>query len=115
LIPAFKIWGAVASTLLGFSAMLLVGLWQAQRMRRFAYEYRRMLLAMLTALVVGAVFALVRPPSPLLQVGLAVLCAVVYPGLLILMRFAEPDEKAFVDVFISGALRRAALRLRWGS
>src|SRR2546422_8073281 len=42
LIPVYNLWGAAFATLLGFSVMLLYGLHQAQKLRRFPFEFRRL-------------------------------------------------------------------------
>jgi len=43
LIPWLKLWGAVLATLLGFVTILIYGAYVAQRLRRSALEYGRML------------------------------------------------------------------------
>jgi O-antigen/teichoic acid export membrane protein len=43
LIPPFKVWGAVLATLFGFVAIFASGLYYAQRLRHFDFEYGRLL------------------------------------------------------------------------
>ena len=115
LIPTFKLWGAVASTVLGFSAMFLVGLWQAQKVRPYAYEYRRMLTAVLAAAAIAAFFVPLHSRNPWWAAGLAGLCALLYPLVLLVMRFIDPEEKAAIASIVAGPLKQAVLRLRMGS
>lgn len=41
LIPRYAMWGAIAATVAAFTIMLIVGYYQAQRVRRFEFEYGR--------------------------------------------------------------------------
>jgi O-antigen/teichoic acid export membrane protein len=115
LIPNFKLWGAVASTALGFGTMFVIGLWQAQKLRRFTFEYRRMILGVLAALAIGAVFAAARPNNPWMALALGTLGAACYPLMLRLTAFAHPDELADLHAIFGVPLKRAVLRLRMGS
>jgi O-antigen/teichoic acid export membrane protein len=98
LIPRFKLWGAVAATLIGFLVIFVVGLWKSQRLHRFPYEYQRWVkIAVSTAGML--VLALVLRPSTFWgQVGVACSGAVLFPVLLILQGFLEPDERQFLRV-----------------
>jgi len=54
LIPRYGLWGASLATLGGFLVFLMVGLWQAQRIRYFALEYRRFIhLALVSGVCIG--------------------------------------------------------------
>jgi O-antigen/teichoic acid export membrane protein len=71
LIPRFRIWGALAATLVGFGVILVYGLWEVQRLRTFRFEYQRLFRVMvLTATAIGIYFAL-NPVNFWLQSGLA--------------------------------------------
>ena len=73
LIPRFKLWGAVAATLAGFFVILGYGFWEAQRLRHFHFEYRKLLrIALFTTVTISAFF-LLRPTGFWLQSALAVL------------------------------------------
>jgi O-antigen/teichoic acid export membrane protein len=92
LIPPFGLWGAVAGTLIGFGAMFVIGLHQAQKVRRFPFEYRRIAIATLAALAVGVTFTLARPNNIWLHAALALIFAGIYPALLFMIRFPHRDE-----------------------
>jgi len=54
LIPSFKLWGAVAATLIGFITILVYGFYCAQRLHYFDFEYGRLLrIAILSCVTVG--------------------------------------------------------------
>ncbi len=73
LIPQFKLWGAVAATMVGFSFTLGYGFWEAQRLRRFRFDYQKLLrIALFTAIAISAFF-LLHPAGLGPQCGLAVL------------------------------------------
>lgn len=93
LIPPLKVWGAVVSTLLAFAVMFVLGLWQAQKVRRFPFEFRRMLSAVSWAVLLGAAFYWVQPEDLGLQILLALLVALLYPLALGLSGFLAPEEK----------------------
>jgi O-antigen/teichoic acid export membrane protein len=115
LIPTFKLWGAVASTVLGFGTMFIIGLWQAQRLRRFNFEYRRMILGVLAAAAIGAIFAAAQPYNPWLALIMGTLGAACYPLVLRATGFAYPEELTDMHAIFGGPLKRAVLRMRMGS
>jgi O-antigen/teichoic acid export membrane protein len=80
LIPRFQLWGAVAATLLGFGVILVYSYWEAQRLRRFPFEYGRLLRICLVAGLAAAVFYAIRPANVWSQAGVALLCALIYPA-----------------------------------
>lgn len=80
LIPRFRLWGAVAATLFGFGVILIYTYWEAQRVRRFHFEYERLLRISLVAGLAAVVFYATRPENPWLQVGIAAVCAAIYPA-----------------------------------
>jgi O-antigen/teichoic acid export membrane protein len=92
LIPRFGLAGAVASTVLGFSVMLVLGLWQAQKQRFFPFEYRRMLILAAVAACVIALFHAAQPKNIWTHAAVALAFAGMYPALLLFMRFLYPDE-----------------------
>jgi O-antigen/teichoic acid export membrane protein len=79
LIPRFQMWGAVAATLLGFGVILAYSYWEAQRLRRFPFEYARLLRLCLVGGLAATVFYAVRPANLFLQGGVGLLCAAIYP------------------------------------
>jgi O-antigen/teichoic acid export membrane protein len=106
LIPTLKVWGAIASTVLGFAVMFVLGLWQAQRLRYFPFEYRRMAQLAALALVIGLTFAFFKPASLWMHAGVAVLFAGAYPLLLILVPFLYHEEVQAVRQALTMAGRR---------
>jgi O-antigen/teichoic acid export membrane protein len=78
LIPLFGLWGAVAATLLGFVVILCYGHWEAQRLRKFPFEYRQLLTILLVGASVAAAFYILGPASPWQRVMIAVSCAAIY-------------------------------------
>jgi len=106
LIPRFHLWGAVASTLAGFGVMLTAGLWQAQKVRRFPFEYQRMMIAGGLGIAVGTAFHALRPENLWLQVAVGVVCAGLYPVALALLRFPHADESRALRQLAAAVLRR---------
>jgi O-antigen/teichoic acid export membrane protein len=115
LIPSFKLWGAVAATLIGFGTMFGIGLWRAQKVRRFEFEYRRMILGVLTAAAIGTLFNAVRPDNTWVALAIGTLGSVCYPLILWLTGFAHPDERIDMYAIFGVPLKRAVLRLRMGN
>jgi len=74
LIPMFKVWGAVAATLIGFTTILVYGFYCAQRLRRFDFEYARLLRTALMGCVSVGVFYAFRPQSLRLEPIVAAGC-----------------------------------------
>ncbi len=95
LIPRFGIWGAVAGTMAAFGTMLAAGLWQAQRVRYFRFEFRRFGKLTLTALALAIAFSLVRTANPWVDILLGCAFVMAYPALLLLLRFFDGDEIRF--------------------
>jgi len=59
LIPKFKLWGAVAATLIGFTVILVYGFLAAQRVRAFRFEYGRLArIAVFAVMAVGLFYVL---------------------------------------------------------
>lgn len=106
LIPRYRIWGAVAATGMAFTIMLVAGFMQAQSVRKFDFEYRRLgLIAMLGG---GAwVAAVAYQPAAIwakLLWGLAVL--VLYGCGLALSGFFERDEVDRAKSLARGLMQR---------
>ena len=93
LIPRYRLWGAVAATGIAFTFMLLLSYWQAQKLRPFPYEYRRMLIVIIAALVPVLLFRLASPSSLLTHLFWAAGLSLMYPLLIVLFGFMESDEK----------------------
>ena len=93
LIPRFKLWGAVAATLAGFTTILVIGLWKSQRVRRFRYEYSRWLKLIIAAAVVLVPFEILRPATFWPQVAAGIAAASLFPAVLLLLGFLTQDER----------------------
>lgn len=92
LIPKYRVWGAVAATLIAFTVMFFHGLWLAQRIRRFPFEYRRLALLLLAAAPAAVGAWLLRPSAPLGQWTFGTLALTTYPLLLYGLGFFEREE-----------------------
>jgi O-antigen/teichoic acid export membrane protein len=73
LIPRFKLWGAVAATLIGFTVILVLSFWEAQRVRSFRFEYGRLARTAVFALVTVGLFYGIRPSGLWTQTALGAL------------------------------------------
>jgi O-antigen/teichoic acid export membrane protein len=94
LIPRYTIWGAVAATVIAFSVMFVLSLWQSQRVRHFAFEFKRLTtIAILSAGTILA-YAWLQPAEPGRQAlaGAAIMAA--YVGFFFVSRFFFSDEIA---------------------
>ena len=111
LIPRYLLWGAVAATGIAFTTMFAAGLWQAQRVRPFDFEYRRMLLPLLAAVPVAILHFWLPPQGMLLQIFTGCCLMIIYVVLLLATGFLNPGEKqqavrtaGLVDAWIRGRL-----------
>jgi O-antigen/teichoic acid export membrane protein len=96
LIPRYKLWGAVTATAIGFSTIFVVALWKSEKLRPFRYEYTRWLkIALAEAVVIGA-FEILRPTGFWLQMAAGIAAAVIFPLILILLRFPDEQERQLV-------------------
>lgn len=93
-IPRYGVWGAVWATLGAFTFTFFVSLWQAQKVRPFPFEYRRMGILLLAAAPAAAAAWLLQPKGWLAQwlAGCAEFAS--FFLMLHLFGFAEPDERA---------------------
>jgi O-antigen/teichoic acid export membrane protein len=112
LIPLFRMWGAAMATVLGFLVMDGLALYEAQKVRAYAFEWRRMLLILLaSALAVGCAL-LLRPSSLLLQGVVAVSSTALFPAALWTLGFFDADEKDAIRTWrhrIGVGVRRSAV------
>ena len=106
LIPRFQLWGAVAGTLVGFGVMVVLALWQAQKLRPFPYEFRRLAHLAVLAALVAAIFTAIQPASLWAHCGLAVVVAGAYPLLLLRTKFFRADELLFAEQLLTALKRR---------
>ncbi len=93
LIPPLKLWGAVAATAISVLFLLGAAYWLAQRLRSFAFELRRALLAAGLGLGLILLRLLLEPETLVAQLGLGCALAVVFPAALWWGGWLEPEEK----------------------
>jgi O-antigen/teichoic acid export membrane protein len=108
LIPSFKLWGAVAATLVGFFVTLCYGFWEAQRLRRFHFEYQKLMRIALFAAAAIAGFFFVRPTGFWLQSGMAALLAVGYALSVFFGCFDKEERDSLIDMIRQQWTKRAA-------
>jgi O-antigen/teichoic acid export membrane protein len=106
LIPRMTLWGAVLATLLAFSVMFVVGLWQAQRMRRVPYEYGRMMKVAAAATPAALLCWWYKPGGLVAQFALGTAAVLIYGGLLWMMGFLTAEERAKVKQAAAWLRRR---------
>lgn len=107
LIPKFGVWGAVWSTLLGFTWMLIFGFWHAQRVERFAFEYRRMAIIAVCA-AAAAILCFVPASNNWAELLVGALVISAFPVILFFMPFLDFEEIGYLRAFFRGAFRRSA-------
>jgi O-antigen/teichoic acid export membrane protein len=111
LIPKFRLWGAIIATLIGFGVILVYGFWEAQRVRRFRFEYGRLLRIALFAVITVGVFQAVRPADLWLQAALACLFSGAYAAALWTVCF-DADERTAVMEALAGLRKKVFSRNR---
>ncbi len=93
LIPMFKVWGAVAATWVAFCGMSIVGYWMAQKKRAFPFERRRLALIAVVTVAFMAAYAAVPSLTFWQDVAVTTVAGCVYPVVLWVLGFLDPDEK----------------------
>jgi O-antigen/teichoic acid export membrane protein len=88
LIPAYGMLGAAYATLAGYILLMLVRTWNAQRIYRVEYQWRRVVSILLAAGVLTAI-GVTLPQSMAVAIGLTV----VYPLVLAPLGFYLPAER----------------------
>lgn len=107
LIPRYKIWGAVAATLVAFVVLTAGARLAAYRSRPYRLERRRLLHLSLPAMGIVAAVMLLQPHRVWAQLGLAVAASASYPALLAVTGFFRPEERAAILAAIQRIGRRA--------
>jgi O-antigen/teichoic acid export membrane protein len=106
LIPRYGVWGAVASTIIGFATLAVVGYFTTKRMYVFQLEWRRVLLAV----SLGAVLCVAARQLDSFHVALrlagAVAATALFPLLLWVAGFFSPGEKAGISQALAALIRR---------
>ena len=93
LIPPYGLWGAVAATVLGFSAMAAYAFWKSQRVRHFQYEYGRWAKIVACAASATLPSVLLQPEDFWAQIALGSACVCLFAMLLWSVRFATSGER----------------------
>jgi hypothetical protein len=94
LIPIYKLWGAVAATLLAFVVLTAGAWWMSRRMRAYPIERRRLLHLSIPAAVISSAILLMSPGRGWPQWSAAVAAGAGYPVILYVTGFLRPGEKA---------------------
>ena len=81
-IPRLRLWGAIAATMLSFVIMLVISLWQAQRLMPFPIEWRRLAVVAVCCPMVMAAFLTLQPSDTGGQIAAAAACLLGYVVLL---------------------------------
>jgi O-antigen/teichoic acid export membrane protein len=106
LIPRYGVWGAVASTIIGFATVAAVGFFTTRRMFAFRLEWRRVLLAVSLGVLLCAAARHIDTLPFVLRLAGAALAAGLYPLLLWAAGFFSPGEKAGISRALAAFLRR---------
>jgi O-antigen/teichoic acid export membrane protein len=104
LIPVFKVWGAIAATILTFLLVLVLAWRNLQRDRPYQLEWRR--LWMIGGYGALLVFLSTLLPSNLplfASAGAALVLLLAYPALLWMSGFADENERAALERLIGRA------------
>jgi len=101
LIPFFRVSGAIAATLLGFLVIFGYGLYVAQRLRPFPFEYGRLGGILGAAVVVVGAFYAIHPVTFWHQTGLAFLLSTAYAIVLIAGCLRSGERRAALSAIRS--------------
>jgi O-antigen/teichoic acid export membrane protein len=94
LIPRLGGWGAAAATLMAFGTMVPLSFWLAQRIRRYAFEWKRIVVAGACAFSLYGCGELLLALHIAPGILVAALCSLAFPVLLFAIGFFDADEKA---------------------
>lgn len=108
LIPRYRLWGAVATTVAAFAFITVGARLATRRSRPYPLPWKRLLHLSLAAAAVATAVSLFQPHSRWGQFAAAAAASAAYPALLLLTGFFLPEERAA----IAGAVRRAARFIR---
>lgn len=107
-VPAWKVWGAVAATVVGFSTLLVINVIRAQQIRSFPFEWGRISHAAILGLALFGVsrFALVHTATA--QVLQACLLTLLFPFALLVTGFFHKEELEKIAAALTNIVRRQA-------
>jgi O-antigen/teichoic acid export membrane protein len=108
LIPRYKAWGAVASTGIAFSVMMVGGYIQAQRVRKFHFEYRRLAMIVLLGAAAWIAGALIQPPTVLLRLISGVSIVAAFLASLAALGFFDSDERQALRSYLQALTNRGS-------
>jgi len=106
LIPSFKLWGAVASTLAAFVVLTAAARWVSVRRRPFPLEHSRLIHLALTAAPLAALSLWIQPAKSWQSWATAVMITLAFPLLLLISGFVGPDEKAALTSLLQEVRRK---------
>jgi O-antigen/teichoic acid export membrane protein len=93
LIPRYRVWGAVWATLGGFAIYCAASFWEAQRLRHFDLEYRRMASLVILSILCVGVATLLSPAGFWIQVGVGLLLFLAWCAVLLGIGFFDEAER----------------------
>lgn len=107
LIPRWKVWGAITSTLIAFSVTSVLAFVEARRVQKFPFEVLRLLQILGLAGSMVVVFYEFSPASLASQVGLALALIVLYPLVLAVLGFFNQEELSAIRALPARVRARA--------
>lgn len=113
LVPRFKVWGAIAATILGFAVILVCSFLAVRRLRHFHYEYQK--LARIGVSTIGSLvtFFLIAPSGFWMQVTLGIALTLAHCGWLFFACLSHEQRGSAIALFPAGS--RKYLRLDYAA
>jgi O-antigen/teichoic acid export membrane protein len=108
LIPWLKVWGAILATTIAFVFMGGLIFWEAQRVRRYEFEIRRLVQAAFCAGVCGLIGWTISVPQLWQQFLVAAACVCLFPASLFVTRFFDEAELGLLRRTIEALERRVS-------
>jgi O-antigen/teichoic acid export membrane protein len=105
LIPRYRVWGAVAATVIAFVTMFGYSFLASQRVRRYPFEYGRLAKLCIVLAVCCLPPTLAHLDRFLAQMILGTVCAAAIPAGLYLTRFFTESEREAIQRTTESALR----------
>ncbi len=105
LIPRLGVWGAVIATFGAFTVMCLYCFYEAQKVRAFAFEYRRLFLIALYTAACTLPCALYRPATLFGQLAFSSACLLVLVALFLGTKFFDKEELKLIRSAVGALVR----------
>jgi O-antigen/teichoic acid export membrane protein len=101
LIPRYRLWGAIAATGIAFAGMLVVSIWQAQKVQHFDFEWSRLASVVGVAALLMSAYCCLKPESLAWQLAMAAGVLLGYGLVLWVLGLVQQDEKDAVRYAVS--------------